>query len=195
MNCGLEMTSPPSALIGLLKSHASREGVWHPTLYSKGQLIERREDAPSRLVIVEEGLVKLSFISANGNERVKAFIADEGLFDQTDATGEPVIEAACLEPTHAASVTLSWARRLAGEHAELQQAVDAFWLWLSAKKRVRESTLLCSTPLERYRAFQTGEPLLAARISQGDTARYLGVTPIAFSRIKRRLHKSAGSAS
>lgn len=195
MNCGLEMNSPPTELIALLRLHAGREGVWQPTLYAKGRLIERREAAPPRLVIVEEGLVKLSFVSTDGNERVKAFIVAEGLFDQIGAAGEPIVEATCLEPTRAITLPLSWARTLASSHADVQRAVDAFWLWLNAKKRLRESALLCSTPLDRYRAFQTDEAALAARISQGDTARYLGVTPIAFSRIKRRSLSPSGFRS
>ena len=195
MNRGLEMQTPPVELIALLRSHGDQAGLWQPILYAKGQLIETRRDAPPRLVIVEHGLVKLSFVTAEGEEWIKSFIVAEGLFDQISAKGEPVIEAVCLEPTQAITLSLAWARELAGRDADVQRAVDTFWLWLSAKKRLRESELLCSTPSQRYHVFQTDQTTLTARLSQGDIARYLGITPIAFSRIKRRLRAPAHLSS
>ncbi len=43
------------------------------------------------------------------------------------------------------------------------------------------------TPEARYLALRAGAPEALARLPQGDVARFLGVTPVAFSRIKRRV--------
>jgi len=43
------------------------------------------------------------------------------------------------------------------------------------------------SPEARYRLLRTGAAAALARLPQGDVARFLGVTPVAFSRIKRRL--------
>ena len=186
MNHGLKM-EPPAELIARIRPHAERAGCWRPVPFAKGRRISCRDEAGARLIIIERGLVKLSYTDAEGDERVKSFIAAEGLFELGGADGALSYDAVCLEPTRAVALPLAWVGELAGSDAEVRRAVDAFWLWLSARKRAREHALLCSTPLQRYLAFQTGEPMLAARLPQGDIARYLGVTPVAFSRIKRRL--------
>jgi CRP-like cAMP-binding protein len=193
MNRGLEMLTPSAQLIELIRPHADRAGLWRSTTLAKGRSIENPPDASPRVVIVTSGLVKLSFITPEGDERIKAFIGAHGLFDQCDIEDEPVIEATCIEATQITALPLSWVRSLASACPEVQHAIDGFWLWLSAKKRVRESALLCSSPLQRYLALQAAEPALFSRLSQGDIARYVGITPIAFSRLKRRLQAQAAS--
>lgn len=187
------MPSPPAALIDLLRGHVERAGSWRPIGYAKGQTIDAGEDAGARLFVVEEGLVKLSYVTSGGDERIKSFITAPGLFDQDSAVTDPAIAATCLEASRIVVLPLSWVRTIASADPAVQQAVDAFWLWLSAKKRMRESALLCSTPLQRFDRFKADEPRLAARLSQGDIARYLGITPIAFSRLKRRAQREASA--
>ena len=46
------------------------------------------------------------------------------------------------------------------------------------------------TPEQRYRRFIDEEPALAARIPQKDLALYLGITPVALSRIRGRLQRT-----
>jgi CRP-like cAMP-binding protein len=181
------MPSPSAHLIELIRPHAEQGGLWRLKSHARGRSIEcPPADSPS-VVIVINGLVKLSFVTADGDERIKTFISGQGLFDLGQAAGDPVIEAICIEATQTVALPLAWVRSLAASRPDVQQAVDAFWLWLNAKKRVREGALLCSTPLERYLALQAADPMLISRISQGDVARYIGITPIAFSRLKRRL--------
>lgn len=185
------MPSPPAELIDLLRANADRSGLWRLTTYGKGLVIGDWEDDRPRLIVVERGLVKLSYITREGDERIKSFIAAPGLFDQDATTAPPFVEATSLEATQVVALPLSWVRDLAASDVLVQQAVDTFWLWLSAKKRLRESALLCSTPLQRFARLQCDEPLLLSKLSQGDIARYLGITPIAFSRLKRRAQAQA----
>jgi hypothetical protein len=60
---------------------------------------------------------------------------------------------------------------------------------LVARKQQREEALLCDSAETRYRNMLKDEPALLARLPQGDIARFLRVTPIAFSRIKRRVSR------
>ena len=46
------------------------------------------------------------------------------------------------------------------------------------------------SPVQRYRLFLDEEPALAARIPQKDLALYLGITPVALSRIRGRLNRA-----
>ena len=61
---------------------------------------------------------------------------------------------------------------------------------MGLKKELREHDLLCLSAEERYRNFLNDSPALVERITQMDMARYLGITPIALSRIKGRLSKA-----
>lgn len=195
MNHGLVMPLPPAELIDLLRIHAAPAGFWRLVSYAKRQRIDVREDGGPWLLVVERGLVKLSYVTGEGDERIKSFITAPGLFDQNGAVVDPAIEATCLEPAEVVALPLTWVRTVASSDCAVQRAVDAFWLWLSAKKRARESALLCSTPLQRFCRLQTDEPALVERLSQGDIARYIGITPIAFSRLKRRVQSDSALSS
>ena len=191
MNRSLDSGSPPAALIAELRTLAERDGQWRPAQLVKGSSINLRIDTGVRLIIVESGLVKLSYISAEGDERIKSFIVDEGVFGDFDASEEPTYGAVCLEPSRIISLPMSWVRRVLVDNPSAQQAVSSFWSWLSRRKRDRENALLCLSPSQRYAAMLSQESCLLGRLSQGDVARYLGVTPVAFSRIKRRLRNVA----
>jgi len=62
-----------------------------------------------------------------------------------------------------------------------------FTQWLGLKKEIREYRLLCLSAEEAYKDFLQMNPKLLERLTQVDIARYLGITPIALSRIKKRL--------
>jgi hypothetical protein len=70
---------------------------------------------------------------------------------------------------------------------ELQRDYADFTDWIRQRKAVREQSLLCDSAAERLKRMQLHEPELLRRLPQGDIARFLGITPIAFSRIKKRL--------
>ena len=57
---------------------------------------------------------------------------------------------------------------------------------LSIKKEQREYEFLCLSAPERYSIFKEKQPDLIERITQNDLARYLGITPVALSRIINR---------
>ena len=69
----------------------------------------------------------------------------------------------------------------------MREAALTFSAWVLRRKQAREAALLSMTPEARYRALLTHAPDALARLPQGDIARFLGITPIAFSRIKRRM--------
>lgn len=66
--------------------------------------------------------------------------------------------------------------------------LNEFLLALAMKKEQREYEFLCLSAAERYLLFCQREAELVPRLSQLDIARYLGITPVALSRIRRRLN-------
>ena len=57
---------------------------------------------------------------------------------------------------------------------------------LAIKKERREYEFLCLSAPERFALLKQRDPELVAKLTQNDIARYLGITPVALSRIKQR---------
>lgn len=141
--------------------------------------------------IVTSGLVKLYYALPSGDEWTKSFIADRGVFGPVQATrsiypfGARVIEEAAV-----GIVSLAWLSEALEADADLRQAFSRFQIWLLERKRAREANLLCLTAEDRYLTFLAEEAPLAARLQQQEVAAYLRITPVALSRIRRRLRQT-----
>ncbi|HET6395567.1 MAG TPA: Crp/Fnr family transcriptional regulator [Pseudoxanthomonas sp.] len=155
-----------------------------------GKHVIRQGEACTDVFVLRSGLVKIAYLTHDGKERVKSFIADAGLFGsrsaQMDGQGSP-FAALCLEDSALAALPYPAFRDATLADPALMRAVFGFNEWLAMKKERREYDLLCRSAEERYRVFLAQEPSLAGRLTQGDIARYLGITPVALSRIRRRL--------
>jgi CRP-like cAMP-binding protein len=184
IDLGSDAPDPPTALIAPLRARATTAGLWRERDARRGERLLTPGDPPA-VIVLSGGLVKLSYIAPAGDEWIKSFVADAGAFGAIEEESVPYA-ATCLEPSRVAALPAAWVRAALAEPA-LAGAAAAFNAWLLARKRAREEELLCLTAEERYRRFLTAEPALAARLPQGDIARWLRVTPVAFSRIKRRL--------
>lgn len=53
----------------------------------------------------------------------------------------------------------------------------------------REYELLCLSAEDRFRKLMETKPEIADLVTQNEIARYLGVTPVGLSRIKKRVMK------
>jgi len=187
MNPGLSNVAFVEALIAPLRDRARSEGLWRPVAVSRGTELMLQGAAAPSVFVLESGLVKLAYLTAEGAERIKSFIADRGLFGPGLDDDQGRYSAVALEQCCTAALPVSWLARRIAESVELQAARATFETWLLARKEAREQALLCDSAEVRYRAFLEREPQLAARLQQADIARFIGVTPIAFSRIKRRV--------
>ncbi|TXC65660.1 Crp/Fnr family transcriptional regulator [Piscinibacter aquaticus] len=81
-------------------------------------------------------------------------------------------------------------REFGDRHLARQRALRVGMERYGARKEKRERELLTLTPEQRYGRFLVEEAVLAARIPQKDLALYLGITPVALSRIRGRLQRS-----
>lgn len=145
------------------------------------------------LNVVREGLVKLVYLRADGSERIKSFIPAGGFFASLAGLapgGVTTFSAVAMAP--GAIEQLSYPRILAlGErHLAWQKALRAGIEHYGARKEKRERELLMLKPEQRYRAFLDESPELAAQLPLKDLALYLGITPVALSRIRGRLAMS-----
>lgn len=171
----------------LLQPHMKRKRL------TRGGHVIRQGEMMTDFFIIESGLVKLYYLTREGKEWVKSFVMEGGAFGsrtcQIIGEGSP-FAAVCLEDTRLVVLPYVVFRRVLLDRPKLMESVFQLTEEIGLKKERREYELLCRTAQERYRAFQQEEPGLAGRLSQMDIARYLGITPIALSRIKKRLSAS-----
>ena len=179
---------PASRFAAMLQARARKLGEWRERSVSAGSDVFQPQAENVPVFIITAGLVKLYYPVANGEEWTKSYIADHGVFGPTSIEA-PIMQfgARAIEDCCVGTVRLSWLAGQLGEDAALVGALGLFQSWLFERKRQREEDLLCRAVEERYLAFVQGEAALAARLEQQEIAAYLRITPVALSRIRRRL--------
>lgn len=169
------------------------EGSIRQRTLDAGAFLIRQGDPAPQLYMICEGLVKMFYITADGKEFVKSFIA-EGQFTgslaaQVDAA-ESTFSVVCLEPVKVESIPFKVVQGLIDEDPKILRFFYEFFFALALKKEKREYDFLCQAPQTRYRQFVDENPNLVGRVTQADIARYLGITPVALSRIRGRAKAS-----
>ncbi len=148
-------------------------GEWQPFVY-----------------VLRQGLVKLSYCNEQGEEWIKSFIAEGDFFACPNvllAGRKTDYAAIALEDCLIEQVAYADMRRLMDRHPAWQRAILQLLESHIVRKELRERELLTMSPEQRYRSFLRGSPALARRVQVRDIAHYLGVTPEALSRIRKRL--------
>jgi CRP-like cAMP-binding protein len=155
---------------------------------TKGQHLFREGDTGEALYFIRTGLLRYYYL-AEGVEHTGQFF-DEGKFVgdvfalTTGAPGLQNIDA--LEPTAVIVIPLT---ALTASY-EADHAFERFGRRLMeeamAGSQRRTATLLKLSPEDRYTRFVTTRPEIARRVPQYIVASYLGITPEALSRIRRR---------
>ena len=160
--------------------------------HSKGELVFRQGDKNHFLYFVEKGLLKAFYLTHDGKEYIKSFIKEgEQIGSLTALVSEDTcsFSLVCLEPCVLYRIEFSKVLNLLNVNPELAQIIIQELIALAMKKERREYELLCLSAAERYLRFMQRTPDLAVRLTQNDIARYLGITPVALSRISSKLFK------
>lgn len=142
--------------------------------------------------LVRSGLVRHFYVDAKGRESVKAF-RGAGEFSAPYAEllqrkpSRTFIQA--LAPTELLAFEVTAFDALAEQSLELQRLarrlVELNFVW----KEQREYDFLVLSAEQRYRQFCAERPELLADIPQHQVASYIGITPVALSRIRARAVK------
>ena len=184
----VDPSNPGAALAALLKQVAVGAGEWRQRAVARGEEVFPSQSDRVPVCVLTAGLVKLYYSVSEGEEWTKSYVADCGVFGPT-SPGQRVAQfgARALEECSVGAIDLGWFAQQLDENEALQTAFANFQSWLFERKRQREEDLLCLTAEKRYLAFTRRNPNLAARLEQQEIAAYLRITPVALSRIKRRL--------
>ena len=160
-----------------------------PLRLTAGEHVFRQGDENRSFYLVREGLLKAYYSSADGKESVKSFIQAGGFIGSLSAAFEGQgcsFSLVCLEPTDLLQMDFETLYAASRQHVEIAARLVDFLLAFAMKKERREMELLSLTAEDRYRLLLERTPELEQRVRQKDIARYLGITPVALSRIRAR---------
>lgn len=165
------------------------EAELRPLSLAKGELFIRPGEPAGRVALVRSGLLRFYYVDQKGAEFTKAF---RGPGELAAAFAELLLGV----PSRTHVEALEDSRLLACDYARLDRALAGFPEWQRAARLIaehfyvvkerREFELLQLSASERYDRFAHEYPGLAARIPQYHVASYLGITPVALSRILAR---------
>lgn len=142
------------------------------------------------LYLLEDGLVRLFYITPDGRERNKAFYRAGQATGPVSAalTGSPAPFAIqCLEPVRAISFRLGDLNQAAAEDAGVATLYRELLAEAFIRNEQREAMLLTCNAEQRYEWLLEHEPELPDRVPQFHIASYLGIDPVSLSRLKRKI--------
>ena len=155
-----------------------------------GTHVFRQGDQNRMVYLVREGLLKAYYMSDDGKEAIKSFIMPGDFIGSLTATykkGTCSFSLVCQEPSTLLQVDFEALLAASRQHVEIASSLLEFLLGFAMKKERREMELLSLSAEDRYRLLVERSPELLEHVKQKDIARYLGITPVALSRIRKRI--------
>ncbi len=182
------MAELPAALANALAGLA-------PETFAAGEHLLRPDQRAGAVYYLRSGLVRLYSLDSEGHEHNHGFHgADEWVYGQLDFSqgriccADSALGVEALQPTRALRVSLAELERW-----QLADPVIASYLLqqlmaMNAQRLGREADLLQRDAEQRYRDLLQRQPDLLQHVQLQQVARWLGITPVALSRIRRRVH-------
>jgi len=156
--------------------------------YQKKTTVFSQGEKNQSLYLVLEGLLKAYYSDEDGKEYIKSFVfpGDSIASSQALSGGVCSFSLLCLKETKVLKIPYKKIRQLAASNIETANVIIELLMSFAMKKEQREYELLCLSAEQRYRALLTRIPDITELIRQNDIALYLGITPVALSRIKHK---------
>jgi CRP-like cAMP-binding protein len=156
----------------------------------KGDVILSQGQVGNTIFFVKSGLIKAFYTTKDGNEFIKSFLQDGEIITSLScyALAEPSpFSLICLEDSELLQIPFEAFKNLANNDTDFARGVITMLTNLLMKKEQREYEFLCLSAEERFELLFSTAPHLLNRIKQQDIARYLGITPVALSRIRSKM--------
>ena len=163
-----------------------------PVNIKSGACVFRQGDAHESIYVVTSGILKAFYLSESGVEMIKSFVfADEIIGSLSSAHWNDLasFSLTALEDSTLLKLNFGHLYSSAQSDSELARDVMDRLLEYGRNKERREKELLTMSAEERYRALLLEAPDSLHRIKQKDIARYLGITPVALSRIRSEIKR------
>jgi len=163
------------------------EGI---TVYKdKGEHVFMQGDSDKSLYFVQSGLLKAYYTSDDGKESVKSFLLPNDIIGSlTSAYSERdcSFSLICLESTTLRKIPFELLNEYRKKDLEIANNMVELLIHLAMKKEKREFEFLCLNAEKRFCNIVETSPTIIEKVTQNDLARYLGITPVGLSRIKKR---------
>lgn len=147
---------------------------------------------------VRHGVIKMVYETADGKDWIKAFAEEGRFFASLTAlapSGKTSFSAYAVCNTTIELLPYKTLIELAETHPLWEKTLRRALEIYGFRKETRERELLTMTPEERYKLFVSEQAHLAGQLSHKDIAGYIRVTPVALSRIKKRVQQAFKPAS
>ena len=147
-------------------------------------------EVPQRLGFIAAGIFKVFYITEQGNEKIIVFRDEEHFITAFSAFIERqptwyAIQA--IEDSILLVVTLREYKMLLDNHSCWNTSTRKIVENILIEKEKRERDFLSEDATSRYLTFKQNCSHIEARIPQYYVAAYLGITPVALSRIRKKL--------
>tara|TARA_R110000744_G_scaffold205272_3_gene323986 strand:- start:85 stop:630 length:546 start_codon:yes stop_codon:yes gene_type:complete len=155
-----------------------------------GEHLFRQGETDTSLYLINSGLLKAYYLSDDGKESIKSFLSNKdiiGSLTSAHAGGLCSFSLLCLELTTVTKIPFDVIREYSRRDVNIANEMLDVLLQFSMKKEKREYEFLCLSAEERFSLVIKSRPNILNNITQNDLARYLGVTPVGLSRIKKRV--------
>jgi len=160
----------------------------------KGEHVFVQGTPDTSIYFIKSGLLKAYYTDEEGKEFVKSFIMDNDVIGSLSSAYKGKhcsFSLVCLENSDLIKIPFSEIYEQSKKDQSIANSMIELLLNFSMKKEKREYEFLCLSAEERYRQLEKESPLIIEKVTQNDLARYLGVTPVGLSRIKKRVTKEA----
>jgi len=160
-------------------------------VFKKDAHIFEQGDINPNIYFVKKGLLKAYYITSEGKEFVKSFLDTGELIGSLRSASKDspcYFSVVCLEETEVLSVPFNKLIEHSKKNLDTATLLMNNLIELSMKKEKREYEFLCMSAQERYELFLSERPQIIDRVSLNDVAKFLGITAIALSRIRKRIN-------
>lgn len=165
------------------------ENQGRPLRFATGEHIFRQGDENRSVYVLQQGLLKAYYLSDEGKENIKSFIQPGEMIGSLTAfyfKEDCSFSVICLEPTLVVELDFDALHAASKKDLDMASAMVEHLLNFAMKKERREREFLTGSAEQRYRMLRDRAPELFDKVTQKDIARYLGITPVALSRIRSR---------
>lgn len=163
--------------------------LFQPLTLRRGQYLLRTGQPVESVAFIHQGLFQLGYEDQRGRLLVKSFCAEGDLVSDLASflTGQPArLSIEALEDSELLVAPLGPFRAVLDSSLAGARLAQRFVERLYVAKAEREAAFLLQSAEERYATFLARAPGLAERLRDYQVAAYLGITPVALSRIRRR---------
>jgi CRP-like cAMP-binding protein len=192
----LSLSTPLQALLLSIAPIPEQEWQWlqarlKERLFAPGDVLFSQGGTDAGIHYLLYGLVRYFYLTENGLERNHTFATEgnlTGCLSTFAGAGPCNFTVESIEPTRSLEIPSAVFLALDDRHPCWLRLKLKLAQHVALRKEAREAGFLLDSAETRYRRFLADYAKLADRIPLYHIASWLGITPVALSRIRRRLN-------